>query len=54
MGEWPEDWDVPEQVFVADNLDASEIAARGLCLPLFPGMSEDQRDHVIAQVASVI
>ncbi len=30
MGEWPEDLDleVPEQVFIADNRDASEIAAR--------------------------
>lgn len=28
MGEWPEDLDVPEQVFVHDNPDASEIAAR--------------------------
>jgi quercetin dioxygenase-like cupin family protein len=28
MGEWPEDWDMPEQVFVRDNVDASEIAAR--------------------------
>ena len=28
MGEWPEDWDVPDQVFVRDNVDASEIAAR--------------------------
>src|SRR6266511_913405 len=28
MGEWPEDLDVPEQVFVSDNADASEIAAR--------------------------
>jgi quercetin dioxygenase-like cupin family protein len=28
MGEWPEDIDIPEQVFVRDNLDASEIAAR--------------------------
>src|SRR4051794_31923614 len=28
MGEWPEDLDVPEQVFVRDNADASEIAAR--------------------------
>jgi perosamine synthetase len=33
---------------------ASDLAARGLCLPLFPGMSENQRDHVIASVASVI
>src|SRR5215210_3358859 len=28
MGEWPEDIDIPEQVFVPDNADASEIAAR--------------------------
>jgi quercetin dioxygenase-like cupin family protein len=30
MGEWPEDLElqVPDQVFVHDNLDASEIAAR--------------------------
>src|SRR5487761_1565482 len=28
MGEWPEEWDVPEQVFMRDNIDASEIAAR--------------------------
>jgi quercetin dioxygenase-like cupin family protein len=28
MGEWPEDLEVPEQVFVHDNADASEIAAR--------------------------
>jgi quercetin dioxygenase-like cupin family protein len=28
MGEWPEDLDIPEQVFVRDNADASEIAAR--------------------------
>jgi quercetin dioxygenase-like cupin family protein len=30
MGEWPEDLniEVPEQVFVNDNVDASEIAAR--------------------------
>ena len=28
MGEWPEDMDIPEQVFVHDNVDASEIAAR--------------------------
>jgi quercetin dioxygenase-like cupin family protein len=30
MGEWPEDLElhVPDQVFVNDNLDASEIAAR--------------------------
>jgi quercetin dioxygenase-like cupin family protein len=28
MGEWPEDIDIPEQVFVRDNADASEIAAR--------------------------
>src|SRR5216684_2694502 len=30
MGEWPEDLEleVPEQVFIADNVDASEIAAR--------------------------
>jgi gentisate 1,2-dioxygenase len=28
MGEWPEDWDMPDQVFVRDNVDASEIAAR--------------------------
>ena len=28
MGEWPEDIDMPEQVFVRDNPDASEIAAR--------------------------
>jgi len=30
MGEWPEDLElqVPDQVFVADNIDASEIAAR--------------------------
>src|SRR6266699_3267513 len=30
MGEWPEDLniEVPEQVFVNDNIDASEIAAR--------------------------
>ena len=28
MGEWPEDLDVPEQVFVRDNAEASEIAAR--------------------------
>jgi perosamine synthetase len=34
--------------------NASEIASRGLCLPLFPGMSENQRDHVIAAVRAVI
>ena len=28
MGEWPDDIDVPAQVFINDNLDASEIAAR--------------------------
>jgi uncharacterized RmlC-like cupin family protein len=28
MGEWPEDIDIPAQVFVNDNADASEIAAR--------------------------
>src|SRR5205085_9292960 len=28
MGEWPEEIDIPEQVFVNDNADASEIAAR--------------------------
>jgi quercetin dioxygenase-like cupin family protein len=28
MGEWPEEWEMPEQVFVRDNVDASEIAAR--------------------------
>lgn len=28
MGEWPEDLDIPEQVFVRDNAEASEIAAR--------------------------
>ncbi len=28
MGEWPDDLDIPKQVFVNDNLDASEIAAR--------------------------
>src|SRR6266545_2794796 len=28
MGEWPEDFDMPDQVFVRDNPDASEIAAR--------------------------
>ncbi len=28
MGEWPEEWDVPDQVFVHDQPDASEIAAR--------------------------
>ncbi|HEV8251715.1 MAG TPA: cupin domain-containing protein [Gaiellaceae bacterium] len=28
MGEWPEDLDIPDQVFVADNLEASEIEAR--------------------------
>ncbi len=28
MGEWPEDVDMPAQVFVLDNPDASEIAAR--------------------------
>jgi len=28
MGEWPEDIEIPEQVFVGDNADASEIAAR--------------------------
>jgi dTDP-4-amino-4,6-dideoxygalactose transaminase len=33
---------------------ASDIAARGLCLPLFPGMSDNQRDHVIASVAAAI
>jgi quercetin dioxygenase-like cupin family protein len=28
MGEWPDDIDVPAQVFINDNPDASEIAAR--------------------------
>jgi quercetin dioxygenase-like cupin family protein len=28
MGEWPDDIDIPAQVFIADNPDASEIAAR--------------------------
>ena len=30
MGEWPEDLEleVPDQVFVHDNLESSEIAAR--------------------------
>jgi hypothetical protein len=28
MGEWPDDIDIPEQVFVKDNPEASEIAAR--------------------------
>jgi quercetin dioxygenase-like cupin family protein len=28
MGEWPDDVEIPEQVFVNDNPDASEIAAR--------------------------
>lgn len=28
MGEWPEEVDIPDQVFVRDNPDASEIAAR--------------------------
>jgi quercetin dioxygenase-like cupin family protein len=28
MGEWPDDLEMPEQVFVRDNPDASEIAAR--------------------------
>src|SRR5829696_1033499 len=28
MGEWPDHFDMPDQVFVRDNPDASEIAAR--------------------------
>ncbi len=28
MGEWPDDIDIPAQVFIEDNPDASEIAAR--------------------------
>jgi quercetin dioxygenase-like cupin family protein len=28
MGEWPEDLEIPDQVLVNDNLEASEIAAR--------------------------
>ena len=28
MGEWPDDFEMPDQVFVRDNPDASEIAAR--------------------------
>lgn len=28
MGEWPEELEIPDQVFVRDNPDASEIAAR--------------------------
>jgi perosamine synthetase len=33
---------------------SADIAARGLCLPLFPGMSEDQRDQVITAVTAVL
>src|SRR5690606_31763197 len=33
---------------------SADIAARGLCLPLFPGMSDDQVAQVIAAVRSAL
>jgi dTDP-4-amino-4,6-dideoxygalactose transaminase len=33
---------------------SEDIAARGLCLPLFPGMSEDQARRVIAAVSAAL